>query len=307
LGKDVRKWRQQYAFHCLAVEMITLAHIFNPVNYPKPSAADFAQQVALRSILAAQEAAQAQVELVSVQYPEDRETAPAEFTRATDLVRSVLDFGAFQPRRRLPLVGDLLAQACQATPAEYLIYTNNDIGVQPYFYEFIQDTIEAGCQAFTINRRSISAAYTALAELPRMYADLGEPHRGWDCFIFPREAAGSFILHKVCVGAPLVGLAMLANLQASCSTFQEFRDLHLTFHLGNKRGWSESRQRAYFEHNRQELRQVLAELEEKHGVFPPSTPPGRYLSFHRSPIIGRLYDDLLMKLYLPARLTRRER
>jgi hypothetical protein len=294
-------------FSCLAADMVTLAHVFNPVQYPKPSAADFAQQVALRSILAARKLAPQPVELVSVQYAEDRAAAPDEFTQTPDLTRSVLDFGSFQPPRKLPLVADMLEEACQATAADYLIYTNNDIGVQPYFYEFIGATIEAGSEAFTINRRSIPASFSDPAELPKMYAELGEPHRGWDCFIFPREAYRKFILHHVCAGAPLMGLALLANMQAFCSTFQELRGLHLTFHLGNERGWTSRRQRAYFDHNRQQLRQVLAELEEGHGVFPASTPPGRYLRFHRSPLAGKLYDYLFLNLYLPARWTRRER
>ena len=218
--------------------------------------------------------------------------------------RSVLDFGVFNQPRKLPLLGDILTTAAANSQAEYFIFTNVDIGVMPYFYKSVAAYISRGHDAFTINRRTISDDYQDLSEIPLMYAEIGQPHRGWDCFVFQRQAISNFNLGTVCVGAPLVGLALISNLIAFARNFRQFEQEHLTFHMGNDRSWNKSPYKEYADHNQQQVLQILRELDEQCGGFSRQSPPGRYLFFHRNPILARFYSSL-MKFYIPVQFTRK--
>ncbi|GAB2778832.1 hypothetical protein GCM10010465_26820 [Actinomadura fibrosa] len=154
-----------------------------------------------------------------------------------DLDRSVLDFGNFQKQRKLPLLKDILDRGFSFDPtADYLIYTNVDIAVQPHFYSFINQKIEEGHDSFIINRRTISRHYS-IRTLSEAYADYGEPHPGYDCFVFKRELYSNFDLGNICIGAASVGLALYLNLKLYSRSFQEINGLHLSFHIGNDQVW----------------------------------------------------------------------
>ena len=284
----------------------SLAHILNPVAVPAESPFAFAQQVTFESMRAARAfaAPEIQVELYTAQYPEDRLILPRGFTPTPDLERSILDLGTFEPRRKLPFLADILERLYGASEAEYFIYTNADIGLLPHFYRFVAAAIREGYDAFTINRRTIPARYTSLEALPAMYADLGEPHRGWDCFVFRRDVLPRFDLGKICLGAPLVGLTMLANLMSTALRFRQYTREHLTFHLGNDRRWNSGKQSAYARHNRREALRILRSLDTALGGFPSGSPPARYLRWQRTPWRAWLYRQL-MRVYIPARFTRK--
>lgn len=283
-----------------------LAHIINPVNVPPESPFAFAQQVTFESMRAAQRfaAPEIRVDLFTAQYPEEHPILPEGFTPTPDLTRSILDLGRFEPPRKLPLLADILERLYQASEAEYFIYTNADIGLLPHFYRFVAAAIQAGYDAFTINRRTIPARYTTLDELPAMYADLGEPHRGWDCFVFRRDVLPRFDLGEICLGAPLVGLTMLTNLLSNARRFRQYTREHLTFHLGNDRRWNAARQSAYAHHNQRECLRILQNFDSALNGFPPGSPPARYLRWQRTPWRAWLYRQL-MRIYIPARFTRK--
>lgn len=285
------------------------AHLINPVNFPATSSLYFAQQVTLRSIEAAALYLDDQipVEFITSQYAEDRHVIPDLFSPSPDLTRSILDIAVFSNPRKLPILGDLLDRAYSYSDAEYIIYTNIDIAIQPHFYKSLTCLIDDTCPAATITRRTISRSYRHIQDLPRMYAEVGRPHRGWDTFVFPRSWIPQLELGTTCLGAPLVGLVLFANLTCIDRMFCELTNLHLTFHLGNDRRWSSPANLEYLEHNRQQAVLILRSLEEKYGRFTANSPPGRYLFFHRIPVIGRLYDLFTSRLYLPPTLTRRQR
>lgn len=283
-----------------------IAHLINPVAVPAEHPLAFAQQVTFESMRAARRYAllEIQVDLLSAQYPEDHAIRPSDFIPTPDLTRSILDFGHFEPPRKLPLLADILERLYHASEAEYFVYTNVDIGLMPHFYRFLAAAIAEGHDAFTINRRTISARYTTLEALPLMYADLGEPHRGWDCFVFRRDVVPRFALGKICLGAPLVGLTMLANLMTNARQFRQYTREHLTFHLGNDRRWNSGRQSAYAAHNQREALRILRNLDSTLHGFPNGSPPARYLRWQRSPWRAWLYRQL-MRIYIPARFTRK--
>lgn len=284
--------------------MNQLAHIVNPVFVAPSSDLFVAQPITFETMRIARDFCREQVdvELFSAHYLEDHPVVPTDFRRTPDLEASVLDYGQFQKSRSLPLIRDILDRLFEASDADYLIYTNVDIALLPHFYLAVDQFIRAGHDAFVINRRTIAPRYTGLEQIPLMYAEIGQDHRGWDCFVFRRDAYPNYRLGTVCIGAPHVGLALIANLVAHASSFREFKSEHLTFHIGNDRSWRGSPYLDYAEHNTREALRILTELEQQHGPFDRSSPPGAFLFKKR--ILGPFYELWRRYVRLPFGLRR---
>lgn len=240
--------------------MRQLAHIVSPVLVDDSSDLFVAQPITFETMKIAREFAKdrVNVRLLSAQYSEDRAIVPSHIEPTKDLHRSVLDTGSFKLARKLPLVRDILDRLNQAAPsADYLIYTNVDISLMPQFYLVVHALIGKGYDAFAINRRTISTAHTRLDEIPMMFAEAGEPHPGYDCFVFRREVYSLYQLGNICVGAAGIGIAMLLNLFCNARRFAVFGDLHTTFHLGHDRVWKNPALKDYRDHNADEFRKSL--------------------------------------------------
>jgi hypothetical protein len=281
-----------------------LAHIVNPVAAAPDTRFYFIQQITFRSMLTAQNLADdQQVHLLSSQYPEDRSMLFPGFEPTPDLIRSVLDVAEFQIPRKLPILQDILDQAHQHSTAPYVIYTNVDIGLQPNFYRAVASFIDQGYDSFVINRRAISDHDISPSQLDEIYADAGKPHRGWDCFVFPRSWIPDFRLGTICIGAPLVGLALLSNLIALSENFKEFRNEHLTFHLGDDKTWNRKSFSDYRKHNYTQLILQLEQLTKIYGDFSPSSPPTRFLNWQSTPVKAAVYQ-LYSRHPLPLSVVR---
>lgn len=244
--------------------MRKIAHIINPVIVPTTSDLHIAQPITFASMFAAKEFASTAVavELYTAQFPEDRAIIPDGFTITHDLNRSVLDIGSFHIQRKLPLMGDILNRLYNSTDAEYFIYTNVDIALMPSFYTSVNALIDVGFDSFVINRRTLQPHYTGIHELPLMYAEIGQSHPGYDCFIFKRSATPKFALDDICIGAPKIGMALIANMACNATKFKEFSDgVHLTFHIGNDRTWTNPDLQDYTNHNTratERIRKILS-------------------------------------------------
>lgn len=287
--------------------LLELTHVLNPVYACERDRFRFVQDVTFTTLSNAREAARgrATVRFLSVQYPEDREIVPDDFELAPDLDRSVIDCSPLKICRKLPLLADIMQRAKDASRTEYIVFSNVDIAVKEDFYLAVAEILSSGCDAMTVNRRTIGNQYDSVDEIPRMLKETGSPHRGWDCFIFRKELIPRFKLGKVCVGAPPVGLLLLANLMAFADGFREFRDEYLTFHLGNERKWSRWMDETA-RHNKREALKQLRLLESEHGAFSTATPPGRFLAWHRNRFRAALYTAM-KQIHVPARITRRFR
>jgi len=221
----------------------------------------------------------AEVNLYAIQYQdEERISLPRDFIRIPDLTRSIADVHTFKQQKKLALIKDILDALYEAANADYLIYTNVDIALQPYFYQTVSAIIEKGHDAFIINRRSIPDQYSVADEIPLMYAEAGEKHQGWDCFVFHRSLYPRFQLGSVCIGSGWFGRAMITNMAALAGTFEIFTQLHATFHVGNDKAWQSPRWSEYLEHNRNECRSILKEFDQKYGPFDRQGLPGRFFS-----------------------------
>jgi hypothetical protein len=242
-----------------------LAHIINPVAARPESDLFVAQPITFETMRRAKAyAARAvAVELLTAQFPEDRAILPGGFTPTPDLARSILDFSTFKRRRKLPLLRDILDRLYAASEAEYFIYTNVDIALLPNFYVTVARLIGRGCDSMVINRRTISKEFARLEEVPLMYAQVGEKHPGRDCFIWRRDAYPGFRLENICIGTAGAGKAILLSQLCTAKQWQEFRELHVTFHIGNDCPWKAPDQDDYRAFNLEELRKIVNYYREK--------------------------------------------
>lgn len=263
---------------------LRLAHLVHPVVVAPGSDLVAAQPVTFATMdLARKFAAGAvEVELWAVQYrDEERIPLPPAFARAPDLQRSVRDVASFQERRKLALMRDLLDALHAASAADILIYTNVDIALQPHFYLTAAALISRGHDAFIINRRTIPGRYQRVEEIPLMWAEVGEAHRGWDCFLFDRSLYPRFRLGDACIGSDWIGRMMITNMAALAQRFAVFKNLHATFHIGNDKAWSAGEFRDYAEHNKNECGKTLEEFDRLYGPFDRKGLPGKF--FNRFP------------------------
>lgn len=239
------------------------AHVINPVRVMLSSDLFVAQPVTFESMRVARESGHGKVNvtLFAAYYPEDEEFVPDIFQRLRPLDRSVLDVGEFAIKRKLPLISDILARLAEAAPeADYFIYTNVDIALMPDFYKSLANLLDEGYDALTITRRTIPKTYTSPAELPQMYAERGESHPGYDCFIFRREAHAQYDLGHACIGAHWFGKALELNLICQARRYAALKDLHMTFHIGDDRPWKDDRFKVFTKFNQAEIRRILLRL-----------------------------------------------
>ena len=259
--------------------MKTIGHIIHPVIVDESSDLVTAQPITFESMnrAAGYSDGSVDVSLYAVQYHDEaRITLPGRFIRTPDLRRSVADIKTFRKRRKLAVIGDILDALHEASRADYLIYTNVDIALQPYFYQVVSRIIDRGYDAFIINRRTIPDTYRHPGELPLMYGEVGASHKGWDCFVFKRSFYPRFRLGAACIGTGWIGRVMITNMAVFARQFKIFTDLHLTFHIGNDKAWKSGTYNDYLQHNRNECRKILEKFESELGPFDRAKIPGRF-------------------------------
>ena len=248
--------------------MKKIAHIINPVAVGDSSDLSIAQPVTFQTMLTAKNFAKETIDvsLYTAQFPEDRKIVPEYFSLTPDLKRSILDCSNFRKSRKLPLLKDILDNLYSAAKnCDYMVYTNVDIAVMPYFYCTIADIISSGVDAMVINRRTISDRYKKTSEIHSMCAEIGKPHPGHDCFVFKKYVYRNFILGNATIGVNWVGRILIWNLVSNSQNFREFKGKHLTFHIGNDQKWKAGEFADYVAHNKEEALKVLRRLEQQHG------------------------------------------
>lgn len=280
--------------------MRQIAHIINPVIVDESSDLFFAQPITFETMKRAKEFAKEHVgvTLFSAQYPKDRSFVPEGLQVTPDLDRSVLDLGTFNKPRKLPLLKDILDRLYEESGADFLVYSNADIALMPYFYVSVNSIIDEGYDAFVINRRTISKRYNNVNQVYLMFAQAGEQHPGYDCFVFKRSLYPSFRLGSACIGANWIGRVLITNLICHSVKFRVFGDLHLTFHVGDDRNWKVPINSDYDKHNEAELYKILMEYKAK-GLFHDRPLVDTFLKYIKdSKSDGQPQNDVERKLGL---------
>ncbi len=213
---------------------IKLAHIINPIGLKESDAFSPIQEITFQSIVNAKKYSGVQsITLLTTQFEEDRFVIPADFKILANLNRSVQDEIQDKSIRKLPFVDDIIKAGLQNSDADYLIFTNMDIGLMPFFYDFVlQQITEYGFDAMLITRRRIGLQYKSKTQMTEIYADKGKPHPGYDAFVMHRTVAEKLILDRICVGVPFIEVSLLHNLIAFSQKLKVFDQEHLTFHIG---------------------------------------------------------------------------
>ena len=127
----------------------------NPVKVPERHELYTAQPITFASIDNAKNfTTKSNVEIVvaSTQYSEDKTVIPINILQLSDLTRTVNDINANLSSRKFPLIQDILNKSKEVEGTDYLIYTNIDIGLMPYFYNTIIGYIEKGHDAIIVNK-----------------------------------------------------------------------------------------------------------------------------------------------------------
>lgn len=232
------------------------AHVINPVKVPADSELGIAQPITFETIRRAKEfAAPLAIEVFAVGYDEDQAVIPAFIQRLPLLHRSILDLKKFTRPKKYPLLADVLQSLYEHSDADYLLFTNMDIALQPQFYVAVSQIVGGGYDAVIINRRGISKKYKRIDELPMMYSEFGQPHPGFDCFVFKRELFPKLLLKNICLGVSFSEVALVHNFIAFAERLKLVDELHLTFHIGTE--VMPPLDPEYYQHNRQEYEQNI--------------------------------------------------
>lgn len=256
-------------------KLTSIAHIIVPVLVDKSSDLFIAQPITFETMRIAREFAKSEQDVADINlyaaqfHDEPRALLPYIFNRTPDLTRCAADIKTFKQRKKLPIIKDIMDRLYESSQAEYFIYTNVDIALQPYFYKTINRYIQQGYDAFIINRRTITDKYTTLEQIPLMYAEIGESHKGYDCFLFKRELYPRFKLGTICLGTAWIGRALLANMVTYATRFKEFRNEHLTFHIGDPCPWRNKEFSDYFQENWDQYLSIFRQLESECGHYEP--------------------------------------
>ncbi len=243
--------------------MNTVAHIVNPFVADMSSDLFVAQPITFQSMLQAKARAKdrIKVDLLSAQFNEDLSIVPEGFQTTKSLERSVLALGFFEKPIKLPLLTDILHRLYTESDAEFLIYTNVDIGLYPDFYLRVDEFINLGYDAFIINRRRIPSKFTSPSELDLIYKEHSKKHPGFDCFVFHRSIFPKLKLEGICIGVPFIEISFSQNLFALSKNFKLFEEEHQTFHLGME-VFKKRAPKEYFEYNKKQFWKLIPELKE---------------------------------------------
>jgi hypothetical protein len=168
----------------------------------------------------------------------------------------------FKVPRRLPLLNDLitLPETLISTidDNDYLIFTNMDICIQPYFYAEVSQMIKRGFSCFVINRRTVDKSLLNQS-LANSFTSDGDKHIGHDCFILPAKLLKKFKLKEHILGIGFVFRPFLLNCIIHSESFHEFEDLYMTYHYGDDMTWKNDKYSDYLDHNKQMMIDVFTE------------------------------------------------
>ncbi len=249
-----------------------IVHLVNPFRSAGGDCDDRTQALTYETMRRAKAfSADVPVHLTAVVAEGQQDCLPEAFDLAGTLDRTIDQIADLEHPRPLPLLFDILElgyrrgaelarQHGDAPEDVFLIYTNADICPMPHFYGSVSDLVAKGFDAMTINRRTIPAHPREFGNLAKMYAEFGQTHPGYDCFVFPLANFERYVRSDAFVGGDFVARSLLYNMVAHSKTMLMLRKAHLTFHIGDEREWSDPKFRDYRKFNVKQAISIFTSL-----------------------------------------------
>lgn len=239
--------------------MISLSHIINPVSSSENEELFKIQQTTFETLLKAKKysANQTEIELCIINRSGEKDFVPNGFKVLPALKRDVRD--VVSTTKPYPFLADIILEHAKFSKADYLIYSNLDIAVMPFFYETVSAYINKGHDALVINRRRLHNKFAKEKNTDVLFAEKGEVHTGYDCFVIKKSHIGKFIFKDICLGVPAAGNDLFYNVFAFAENPVLLTDKHLTFHIGLElyKNWGDD---LTCKHNAKEFQQLMKEL-----------------------------------------------
>ena len=226
-----------------------IAHLINPYKCPKENKSYlyYAQPITFQSMRSAQLEAKdknIEVELCSAFFKEDEEIVPDYFVKLPYLVNSTMNFfPRISGNKKLPIIQEMFNKVLNKTNADYIIFTNTDIGIQKNFYVIVRDIIEkTKSNSFIINRRNNIPKFKngkrlGPDDLDIIYKEKGRKHPGFDCFVINRNLLKKINLNKMFTAYPPWGNTLNIKLKRLNPKHVVYKNLFLTFHIGSDSPW----------------------------------------------------------------------
>lgn len=249
-----------------------IVHLINPFRASGGDCDDRTQALTYETMRRARDfSPDVPVHLAAVLSESERDWVPEAFELAGTLTRTVDQIAVFENARPLPLLFDILnlghryasevaGERGDSPDDVFLVYTNADICLMPHFYRSIADLVGRGFETMTINRRTIPAHPRDIDRLFQMYAEFGDTHPGYDCFVFPLSHFERYVPSTAFIGGDFVARSLLYNMIANAKNMLMLRQAHLTFHIGNEREWKDPKYKDNREYNVRQAMSVLTSL-----------------------------------------------
>ncbi len=239
-----------------------IAHIINPFIASEGSDLAYAQPITFQTMLLAKNKAETimDIELLAAAFPEDEKIIPSYFKKTSFLEKSVLGFNDFQKKIKLPCIAEILQKAFEESEADYIIYSNADIGLYPDFYLTVNTLIDEDFDAVIINRKRLKPKYTKVEEIDRILLQEGKSHPGFDCFVFHRSIYPKLVLENICIGVPFIEITLSQNLFHLSNKFKLIESARNTFHIGMEI-FKNRAPKEYVKFNRIEFRRAICKLD----------------------------------------------
>ena len=238
-----------YLKNNILTQQIKIAHLINPFKCSEdnPSYLYYAQPITFKSMHNAQLEAQKKgidVKLYAINYPEDDEIIPEYFIKLPHLKKSTMsEFPKISGMRKLPIIQEMFDSILQNSDADYIIFTNSDIGVQKNFYIKVNEFIHKdNLKSFIINRRDNISKFKDKKRLTEkdldiIYKESGQLHPGKDCFIMHRKILEKINMNLMFTGYPPWGYTLHNCMKKIDKKTHLYTNKYLTFHLGCDRTW----------------------------------------------------------------------
>ena len=227
---------------------IKIAHLINPFKCSEdnPSFLYYSQPVIFKSMRNAQLEARKigiDIQLYTINYPEDDEIIPKYFIKLPHLKKSTMsEFPKICGNKKLPIIQEMFDSILKNSDADYIIFTNTDIGVQKHFYIKVHEFINKDkLKSFIINRRDIPKfkyeKRLTENDLDVIYNEKGTTHQGKDCFIMERKILEQVNMNLMFTGYPPWGYILHDYMTRFDKKTYLFTEEYLTFHMGSDKIW----------------------------------------------------------------------